>query len=234
MKTIYLVPAALLLLVSCREKETPKVIYDSSKVRTEASAADTANIEIADLPIAIESDITIHPIGSVRVNPGTRSYSSTGGSGISYTISNYNIFEISGFLSNLKFQRTGSDSLAVLTDKRVMIETASYLKPLSDKSKLRLMVYSLSDTDTNKDSKLDGNDIKSLYISTVEGERFTKVTPDMEELIDWKLIETQERLYFRTVEDTNKNGEFDKSDVVHYYFVDLKAAEWKATAYKPI
>lgn len=235
MKTLYIIPAIFLVLLSCREKETPKVIYDASKAKAAAPVSDTANIEIADLPIAIsETDVVIHPIGSVRVNPGTRSYSSTGGSGISYTISNYNIFEISGYLSNLKFQKGASDSLTTLTEKHVLIETASYLKPLADRTKLRLMVYALSDADTNKDGKLDGNDIKSLYISTLEGQRFTKVTPEMEELIDWKLIEGQDRLYFRTVEDSNKNGEFDGKDIVHYSYVDLKAAEWKPTAYKPI
>src|SRR5690606_31400138 len=164
MKTIYLIPAALLLMISCREKEKPKVIYDNSKTKTVTAPADTANIEIADLPIAIDgTGIIIHPIGSVRVNPGTRSYSSTGGSGISYTISNYNIFEISGFLSNMKFQIGEVDSLKTLTDKRVLIETASYLKPFADKTKQQLMVYVVSDTDTNKDGRLDGNDIKSLY-----------------------------------------------------------------------
>jgi hypothetical protein len=234
MKTIFTLLAAVLLL-SCAEKETPKVIYGASKVEGKTTETDTANIEIADLPIAIsETDVLIHPIGSVRVNPDTRSYSATGGSGISYHISNYNIFEITGFLSNLKFQKVGSDSLKVLTSKQVLIETASYLKPLADKLKLRLMVYSLADSDTNKDGKLDGNDIKTLYMSTLDGEKFTKLTPDMEELIDWKLIESQGRLYFRTVEDTNKNGAFDKSDLVHYSFVDLKSDSWQVTSYKPI
>lgn len=235
MKTFFPLFGVLLLLTSCTEKETPKVIYDASKAEAKTTETDTANIEIADLPIAItDTDVLIHPIGSVRVNPDTKSYSATGGSGISYHISNYNIFEITGFLSNLKFQKVGVDSLKMLTSKKVLIETASYLKPLADKMKLRLMVYALVDSDTNKDGKLNGNDIKTLYISTLEGEKFTKLTPEMEELIDWKLVENQGRLYFRTVEDTNKNGAFDKSDLLHYSFVDLKSDTWKVSSYKPI
>src|SRR5690606_35767943 len=120
-----------------------------------------------------------------------RSYSSTGGSGISYTISNYNIFEISGFLSNMKFQIGEVDSLKTLTDKRVLIETASYLKPFADKTKQQLMVYVVSDTDTNKDGRLDGNDIKSLYISTLDvttSNHFTSARSMVKDLRRLRLI----------------------------------------------
>jgi hypothetical protein len=87
--------------------------------------------------------------------------------------------------------------------------------------------------DTNKDGKLDANDIKSLYISEISGNHFIKLSPDFQELIDWNLIETKNRLYFRTTEDTNKNGDFDKDDTVFYYFVDLMDKEWKLNEYKP-
>jgi hypothetical protein len=60
------------------------------------------------------------------------------------------------------------------------------------------------DTDTNRDGKLDSSDIKCLYLSDISGKRFTKVSEDFQELIDWNLIDSKSRLYFRTVEDTNK------------------------------
>jgi hypothetical protein len=41
-------------------------------------------------------------------------------------------------------------------------------------------------------------------------------------------------LYYRTVEDTNKNGEFDKKDVVNYYYIDLSKKEWKIIGYEPV
>ncbi len=237
MKTIVMISAvALIVLSSCRdEKEKPKVTYDNTKVRKESKVTDTTDIEIADLPIHISgTEYLIHPIGAVRINPGTRYYGSSAASGISYTISNYNIFEITGNLSNLKFQKMNSDSLTVLTDKPVMIQTASFLKPLADKSKKHVMVYTLADNDTNKDGKIDFNDIKSLYISGINGENFTKLSADLEELIDWRLLEDSQRLYFRTVEDTNKNGELDKDDRMHYNHVDLSGDSWQATTYDPI
>jgi hypothetical protein len=54
------------------------------------------------------------------------------------------------------------------------------------------------------------------------------------ELIDWNLVESKNRLYFRSIEDTNKNGEFDKNDVIHYHFIDLSSKDWKVQDYSPI
>ena len=192
---------ALLALTSCKEEaEKPKVIYDSSKKVSVVARVDTTQIEIADLPILISgTNYLIHPIGDVRVFNGSRSsYRNSTAAGVSYTISNYSEFEITGFLRNFKFQQINSDSLVALTDKRVLIQSATCVIPSLDRSR-QVMIYSLADMDTNKDGKLDDNDIKSLYISTVSGLKFTKLSVDYEELIDWKFIETKNRIYFRTI-----------------------------------
>jgi hypothetical protein len=121
-----------------------------------------------------------------------------------------------------------------LTTKPILIETATYLKPVSNHIKKQIMVYTMVDADTNKDGKLDTNDINTLYLSVISGEKLTKISADLEELIDWSLIESSNRLYFRTIEDTNKNGQFDQKDVVHYNYIDLNKNEWKAISYSPI
>jgi hypothetical protein len=71
-------------------------------------------------------------------------------------------------------------------------------------------------------------------LSDISGKNLTKISVDFQELIDWNIIESKTRLYFRTIEDTNKNGAFDKEDTLHYYFVNLLDKEWKALEYKPI
>ncbi len=225
----------LLALTSCTEKaEKPKVIYDSSKKAAVVPQVDTTQIEIADLPILISgTNYLIHPIGDVRVFKGSKGYVNNSSAGVSYTISNYSEFEITGYLRNFKFQQIDSDSISALTDKRVLIQSATCVIPSFDRNK-QVMIYSLADMDTNKDGKLDDNDIKTLYISTVSGQRFTKLSVDYEEVIDWKFIENKGRIYFRTIEDTNKNGEFDKDDVLHYNYADLNNDEWKVTSYKPV
>ncbi len=226
----------VVLVFSCKKEEAdkPKVIYEDTAKTKKAASADTTQIEVADLPVTLEgTNFLIHPVGVISgIRKGIKSSSSNAEQ--SFTVSNYGEYEITGFLKNLKFQEIGKDSIYSLTSKPVLIETATYLKTFADKSKQQLLVYSLADMDTNKDGKLDGTDIKALYISTASGQKFTKLSADFQELIDWKIIESKNMLYFRTIEDTNKNGEFDAEDKMHYQLVDLLDKDWKVSAYKPI
>jgi hypothetical protein len=229
---------SLLLLASCKEEvEKPKVIYDASKSGRELTKVDSTQIKIADLPIQMNgTHFLIHPVGDLSVyEKGTKAkYGSSSVNDLSFTVSNTSEYEITGYLQNLKFQKIGSDSIKALTDKPVLIQTATYLKAVSDKINKQIMVYAMMDMDTNKDGKLDVSDITTLYLSEISGEKLTKVSADFQELIDWNLIESQNRLYFRTVEDTNKNGKFDSKDVVHYNYIDLADKEWKVSSYNPI
>lgn len=231
----YIALVLAVTLVSCKKEEAPKpkVIYqETTKTKTEVPE-DTAQIEIADLPINMDgTSYLIFPIGTVSGDKkGIKvSYDSNSG----YTVSNYSEYQISGYLKNLKFQEIGKDTIYALSEANLLIETATYLKSTADKTKKQLMVYTVADMDTNKDSKLDNNDIKSLYLSEISGKNFTKISVDFQELIDWNVIDSRHRLYFRTVEDTNKNGAFDKEDRLHYFYLDLLAKEWKAEEYRPI
>ena len=229
---------AILLLASCKEEvQKPKVTYDDTSKARELAKADSTQIQIADLPLQMEgTDYLIHPVADLSIREkGVKSrYGSSSVNDLSFTISNYGEFEITGFLQNLKFQKVDSDSIKKLTDKPVLIQTATYLKSVSDKTSNQIMVYTMVDMDTNKDGKLDTSDIKALYLSKISGDNFTKISSDFQELIDWKLIGSNNRLYYRTVEDTNKNGQFDKKDVVNYYYIDLSKKEWKIIGYEPV
>ncbi len=110
--------AFVISLVACKdEKTTPKVRYESTSAKT-ISAEDTTKIFIAELPINFdETNFFIFPIGEFYSNAIPKSTLERG----SFTISNYNEYEITGYLSNLKFQNIGSDSLHSLTDKVVII-----------------------------------------------------------------------------------------------------------------
>jgi len=234
---IYLLLSMLSLLVSCK-KETvkPKVIYENTAKPGAEVKVNSDKILIADLPIQmIGTTVLLHPIGELSVSKSGDKYeSSSYRRDQSFLISNSSEYEITGYLSNFKFQQIGSDSLTVLTDKPVLIERVTYLKAFSDKTKKQLLVYVLEDLDSNKDGKLDSGDIKNLYISDINGNNFTKLSAEFQELIDWNTIESQNRLYFRTIEDINKNGAFDKDDKMHYHFVDLLSKDWKVQEYNPI
>lgn len=220
---------------SCKkEVEKPKVIYENPSKVVAVTKIDTTTIEVADLPIQMEgTNYLLFPIGELRGSDKNYDASSKGNQ-LGYKVSNYSEYQISGFIRNLKFQQIGKDSIKSLTDKNMFIQSITYLKTIADKTKQQILLYVLEDMDTNKDVKLDDNDIKSLYFSDISGNRFTKISMDFQELIDWKVVESTNRLYYRTIEDTNKNGEFDKNDQVHYYFIELSNKEWKSVVYKPV
>ena len=182
------------------------------------------------------TDYLIHPIGDFRIedNRGKVIYKSSGYGSKDFSISSYGGYRISGNLSNVKFQHIDSEKLSVLTTNVIKIKSLTFLRKVYDNSKKQFLVYEVTDKDTNQDGKLDYNDINTLFISKINGTDFRKLTETNKELIDWKLIESKNRLYFRTIEDTNKDGEFDKKDIVHYKYVDLNSDNLKITEYKPI
>jgi hypothetical protein len=231
-KLLYILPI-LSLMASCKEEEKPKVIYEDSKVQEVKK--DSSQIKVADLPIHMEgTKYLLHAIGDVQVAYERGNYGSAKTNVGSYALSNYNSFELTGYFQNIKFQHIDSTSLRPLTDKNVQIQTATYLNTIANKTKKQILVYSLVDSDTNRDGKIDANDIKSLYVSDFSGKRFQKLSGELHELIDWNVIESLNRLYFRTIEDINKNGAFDKKDKMHYHFVNLNSDEWKVEDYSPI
>ena len=236
---IALLTLSSVFLVSCKEEEAkPKVIYDGSKpTRTEPKKVDSTEIKVADLPVHMEgTKYLIHPVGDIRIyDDSNRSYgTSRTNNSVSYAISNYNRFEITGYFENLKFQHIDSTALRPLTNKKIQIQTATYLNTISDKHKKQLLLYTLVDADTNKDGKVDANDIRALYISDINGHGFKKLSQDVQELIDWNLIEAQGKVYFRTIEDINKNGAFDKNDKVHYHYVNLLTPDFTVSDYEPV
>ncbi|QYJ68216.1 hypothetical protein [Flavobacterium litorale] len=226
----------VLLTVGCREEAEPKpkVTYeDAEEVKKTVPKIDSTQIKIADLPVHMDgTEYLIHPIGDIRIYDDKKKiYGTSRTNNISYAISNYNRFEITGYFENLKFQHIDSTALHSLSNKKLQIQTVTYLNTITRKA---VLVYTLVDSDTNHDSKIDSNDIKSLYISDISGRNFYKLSHNMEELIDWNTVEVQNRLYFRTIEDINKNGAFDKNDKLHYYYTELLSPTWEVTSYEPV
>lgn len=232
----FIITLTSVVFFSCKEEvEKPKVIYENTSKPKPEVTSDSSKILVSDLPILMEgTSVLLHPIGQLILSDNSTKMKYSSSSKDSFVVSNSSENEITGFLSNFKFQQIGSDSLTVLTDKPVLIERVTYLKAFADKSKKQFLVYVLEDMDSNKDGKLDSDDIKNLYLSDINGKNFTKLSAEYQELIDWNIIEAQNRLYFRTIEDINKNGAFDKDDKVHYHFVDLVSKDWKVAIYNPI
>lgn len=230
----------VLLAAACKQEEKPKVIYreeeqNVAQTETPKEKERTDDIRIADLPIVMgQSNYLIHPIGEVRVYNSSSKYGTSKVSQFSYTVSNYVPFEMTGYLENLMFQHKDSTTIKPLTDQKIQIQSVVYLNTIAEKTKKNILVYSVFDNDTNRDGKIDSNDIKTLYISKSSGNNFKKLSENLQELLDWTVIDAQNRLYFRTVEDINKNGAFDKDDNINYFYIDLLDKNWEVKSYAPL
>lgn len=228
------------LLFACKQEDKPKVIYKDQQIATSTTETQKEkerqdDIRIADLPIAMgNSNYLIHPIGEVRVYSNSSKYSVNKVSQFSYTVSNYSPFELTGYLQNIMFQHKDSVGIRPLTEHKMQIQSVTLLNSIADKTKKNILIYSIYDRDTNLDKKIDSNDIKALYISKDSGLHFQKLSSDLQEVLDWTVIDSQNRLYFRTVEDINKNGAFDKDDNINYFYVDLLDEQWEVKSYDPL
>ncbi|MBC5993271.1 hypothetical protein [Pontibacter cellulosilyticus] len=233
---------ALLLLAlntSCSDPK-PKVVYDDAQEIAETENQildDSTSIAVASIPIHFDSTFyLIHPIGQYSPNKrGADIYMSSyesGNSGIAVAYRNNQ--EISGNFDNVKFQHVDSASFTSLTKRQIKIRSITFLRSIFESTKNQLLLYSLTDKDTNKDRKLDTDDIESLYISSINGHNLQKLSPDLQELVDWQIIDVQKRIYFITSEDIDKNGEFNKNDQLHYFYVDLGGKSFDVVEYYPL
>lgn len=222
---------------SCGNNEKPKVIYpEDGNNEIQELKKEATLIEIVDLPIHIDSTYyLIHPIGEYEIY-GSRSnyFSSSRYRSGSFNVARYSKYVISGNLYDLKFEELNFESTTMLTDRNIRIKSVRFLNEIFDKTGAQILVYRVLDKDTNRDIILNGFDIYTLYISNINGKNFTKLTSDFHQLIDWNVIPIKNRLYFRSAEDSNKNGDFDKEDKIYYQYIDLSDKQWKVKHYSPI
>jgi len=57
-------------------------------------------------------------------------------------------------------------------------------------SAVLVVIYEIVKTDTNKDSRLTGNDLKTVSLSTPEGRKYTEILSGVESVIGYKMIGT--------------------------------------------
>lgn len=238
-KDILLLGFIVLSFSYCSDPINQKVVYsENENPETLELKQDSTMVKIADVPIYIDStQYLIHPIGEYKIYRGRGSsfygYSKYGTGSFSSSSFNDND-EIDGTLNNLKFQHINSEKLVPLTSKNIRIKHISFLRTIFNNTKKKVLVYRVLDQDTNQDGMLNYFDVESLYMSNVDGSEFKKITPNLQELIDWKILKVNNKMYLRSIEDTNKNGEFDKDDKMHYWYIDFNLTDPQVIEYNPV
>ncbi|GAA5042767.1 hypothetical protein GCM10011506_45600 [Marivirga lumbricoides] len=238
MRKLIIIIAAITILSNCNNPN-PKKINHEIKIDTVATEddrmEDSTKVLVSELPIKFDStNVLLHTIGLVELNKrgdyskySSASYSNSG-IGNSY----FNSDNFSGEFINIIFEDESGKRL--LSKNKITIKKGIFLREIFEKTKSGYILYSVYDRDTNGDNKLDSDDIESLYISMLNGSDFTKITKELHELYDYRLIKGENKLYYRTLEDVDKDGKLTSNDQFHYYFLAFRKDGYSNNEYYPL
>ena len=237
MTRLLIVMLTAILFCSCgneRRKINHEAVDTTSVV--DDGIKDTTKILVSELPVKFDStDVLLFAIGLVDLQErggyskiGSGSYSSS-----DIASSYFDSDNLIGNFINIVFQdKYGNEKK--LADKKIKIRSVNFVRDIFKKTKIGYLLYSISDRDSNGDKELDHSDLEALYISKIDGSDFKKLTKELHEFYDWSLIKGENRIYYRTLEDKNKDGELNNKDKFHYYFIEFSADKYSVTEYNPV
>lgn len=226
-----------IMFCSC-EQTKPTINHEALDTTSVADdrIKDTTKILVSELPVKFDStNVLLFPIGLVDLQQ-RGGYSKVGlGSYSSSDIANayFHNDNLAGDFINIVFQDENGNE-KTLTDKKIEIRSVNFLRDIFKKTKTGYLLYSIYDRDSNGDRELNHLDLEALYISRIDGSDFTKLTKELHEFYDWSLLSGENRIYFRTLEDNNKDGELTNVDKFHYYFIDFTDDKYSVTEYNPV
>jgi hypothetical protein len=223
-----------LILISCGQ-DKPKIDYvqglDTTSV-VDDRFRDTTKLLVSELPVKFDStDILLFAVELVDLEE-RRGYSGSSGysdMALGYFDEDY----LSGNYINIVF-KTPDGQERKLTDTRVRIRRVSFLREILKNTGSGYFLYSVYDRDSNGDNELNHSDLEALYISKVDGTDFKKVTRELHEFYDWSSIKGSNLIYFRTLEDKNKDGELNNKDKFHYYYINFSTGQYSVEEFNPV
>lgn len=214
---------------ACGRNE-PRIVYDENDNIKHSEDLSDSEIEdykklIADLPFSFDSlEYLYFPIGetneSFRMNVRTfaSSYSKTSKS---YSLGYVRGRSVNCNLENVLIRPKNSSTFKLLTSSEIRIKSLTYLYRIDTLYNIDKFIYRIIDSDSNKDKLINDDDLVGLYSSKTNGEDFIRISPKNQQLINWETVDLQGLLYFRTMEDIDRNGEFDDKDRINLYEYDL-------------
>ncbi len=217
--------------MACTNTDKPKVVYEQDTTAT-GLIIDTTAVPMANLPIHFDStDYLIFVVGKAQsYGRDSKFYIGSGSSNEeSFSVGYFDGQSVRGDIDNIKFQHIDSVHIRELTTEQIKIRSFHLIQTTAN-----IILLEVIDKDTNKDHELTYEDVVSLYMANSNGTKFKKLSINGHQLLDWKLMTAANRVYFRTIEDVNRNGEFDSKDAFHHYFVSLKTEDFEAVEIYPL
>lgn len=235
-KAIVTIILLAIIMPSCNNKAFKEKIIINNP---EQEINNSNNKKIADLPIQIDSittQILIHPI--ISINKDSKNYlnrsSYKSSNIINDRVNHYNDI-ITGNIVNLKFESLNSNKLISLSSKNLQINSITFLRGVYKKTTKEILLYSITDKDTNNDKQTDYKDEATMYISYIDGSNFKRLSLTAKDILHhYKFTLDKQRLYFNTLADNNQDGVLNTQDHLHYGYVDLTSDTLTIKPYFPL
>lgn len=97
----------------------------------------------------------------------------------------------------------------------------------------RLIFYSVTLADTNRDGDLTTDDATYLFTSDKAGRDFRQISPDSLHVRDWEIQHATGSILLQTVRDSNRNRKFDDEDEVLPYLYDPATKQSASKLFAP-
>lgn len=115
-----------------------------------------------------------------------------------------------------------------LFDDPVLINTLyypSFIKDTIDKQPIERDYYLISvyDEDTNKDDRIDGNDLRRFYHFDLDAKQKTLLIPSNYSVISSEYDSENDLMYIFAGIDENENGNRELDEDIHIFWIDLKS-----------
>lgn len=150
----------------------------------------------------------------------------------------YKVADFPRYWNMLFYNRKTGDTRLLTEDKyrisdfQANIETTHYVddnvdyKQVSGELKEKIL-YTITDTDYNRDNKLDYEDPEQLFVSDIDGTDLKRISPTNEHLSSYNIIPNSNQIILKTLRDANKDGKFDHQDESVWYKTEIVNDNWE-------
>lgn len=206
-KIISIITISIIVIVTGCLKKSNTI---SSIEEPEAETQYKPKIKFGSSIIVGGTDVIIFPL---NLNEDKYERYNRGGSGLSYW--------------NIVFHNITTGKNELLTRNKLIISSiqvgnqkTAHSQPLSLSD--RLIYYEVTNSDFDGDKRLTLKDPRKLFISGLDGQSFTQISPENYSIYSWKIDDTHDLILMTALRDTDNNKEFDGKDEMEYFTYNLK------------
>jgi len=90
----------------------------------------------------------------------------------------------------------------------------------------QMILYKITDIDTNKDKQLNAKDPSSLFSSNQDGTNLKRISPLDEDLQFFTVVPNSKQILIKTLRDKNEDLLFDREDETIWYRAEYNKGVW--------